>query len=368
MKGMKDMKGRIPDLGIWNSGVGDRRRRRERAAWRRLARTLLGERAAVYLEFAIGFPVVLGFAVFLIEICHYWDTAVMANHAAFAIARIAKVHRYQSNAQTMFPQVPIGGKKYPADQVVAAMFLMGPTFTWYDAGKSSDISINFVDYFKIGEKVWEITVPADADFFKKILVTILNKLLDPLEKKIHDFLDNQIGKLFQTILSGYEKPANTKFQMAFQRTSMPGTVNTTLEPLGQSLTFPSEDYYTSWEEPEVVKVRISYPMHQGGWLYSAFLYMGDPAQPRDAVRASGRYAMLVEYEKEDLKDYFANDDGSYAGDVDDLKKRARKRAKDLVDKALVPLLDQWEAAIIAREKAKKNHGASSHQYKKAVSH
>jgi len=344
------------------------RRRRERRAGRRLLRCLLGERGAVFLEFAMGFPVVLAFALFLIEVCHFWDTTVMANHAAFALARIAKVHRYQGGGKdgVMYPKMAIKGRQYPADQVVAAMFMMGPTYTWYDASAKGGIDIDFVDYFKIGDKLWEITVPDDADFFKKLIVKILNGLLGPLEQKIHDFIDQEIDQGVRKLLGDFDKPANAKFKMAFQRTSMAGTLATTLEPLGQSLAFPSEDYYTPWQEPEVVKVAVSYPLHRGGWLYSGFLWMGDPAKPRDALRASGRHAMLVEPEKEDLGDYFANDDGSYAGDVEDMKRRARQRAKDIVDKALVPLLDQWEQAIVAREQADQAHGKKSDEYKNAV--
>ena len=68
-----------------------RRSAEDRRALRAGGRRLRGARGSAYVEFAFLAPLVLMMASLLIELATFWDASVMANHAAWQVARIVKV-------------------------------------------------------------------------------------------------------------------------------------------------------------------------------------------------------------------------------------------------------------------------------------
>ncbi len=334
---------------------------REKRIFGRICSRVAGEGASVYLEFAFAFPLLIGISLFIVEICMFWDTAVMANHAAFTLARIAKVHCYQSNSsdedgKDFYPDVQIGGSTYSADKVVTSFFLMSSTYAWMNE-QGSDKNVNFKDYFTISKPLFEITTGDDPNLFQKILVQILNAVIKPVEQKMRDFLNSQLTKLLDRIFGKYSDKMNERFNMALQRTSDPKVIVTEKLTLpGGYLRFPSDNYSdNACKKPEYVKVSINYPLHKGGWLYSAFMFWS-VANDRtdDTVTANGRFAMLVEPKRE-IKFYSANDDGSSNLDPEEMKRRAREKAKKIIAEAS-DLIDQWVAAVLAREKIEDSYG------------
>jgi len=325
--------------------------RREVRLSRRLAVRLFGDSASAYLEFAMSFPLLLGFSLFILEMCMFWDAAVMGNHAAFAIARIAKVHCYQSavtDKDNPYPTVGMGSKKFSADKVVLSFFMMSSTYSWFGP-KTEAATVDFYDYFKISGPLFDITCTDDPSFFQKILLAIIKAIADPIEQKMRDFINKEIGALLDKIFGGSTQQMNARFNMAMQRAVMDGTINTDLVSLKGPIKFPSDDYFSdSCESPEAAKISISYPLFKGGWLYTFFMFWKTSSdKDLDAVRVSARWTSFVEPERK-LSDYFANDDGSSDLDPDDLKKRARERAKKIVDSASTEV-DEWEQAVIKRE-------------------
>ena len=57
------------------------------------------DRAVVLVEFALTFPIVLAMTLMCIQLCMYWDAVTMANHTAFILARIAKVHHIDERGE-----------------------------------------------------------------------------------------------------------------------------------------------------------------------------------------------------------------------------------------------------------------------------
>ncbi|HBC86910.1 MAG TPA: hypothetical protein DCZ94_08150 [Lentisphaeria bacterium] len=333
------------------------RNNREKRIFKRISSRISGEGASVHLEFAFAFPLLIGISLFIVEMCMFWDTTVMANHAAFSVARIAKVHCYQGNdPDTMYPEVQVGGKTYTADQVATSFFMMSSTYAWMDSS-SSGSTVDFKSYFLISKPLFEITPGADANFFQKILAQILQAIIKPVEQKIRDFLNGQLKTLLDKIFGTYSSQMNQRFNMALQRATKTGTIVTEKIPIPGKLKFPSDDYDTNaWSNPEIIKVSINYPLHKGGWLYSAFMFWAVASDKKiDTVTATGRFAMLVEPEKKLLENYFANDDGTANIDPEAMRKRAREKAKKIIAEAS-DLIDEWEQAVLAREKIETAYG------------
>ena len=103
-----------------------------RFAWSRLK----DERAAIFLEFALAFPVVLMFTLFLIEMCLYWDSTAMANHTAFTLARIAKVH--YSGTGFDIPRFALSPEEDSGETSVASFLMMTVTRGWLNSGEQDD--------------------------------------------------------------------------------------------------------------------------------------------------------------------------------------------------------------------------------------
>jgi hypothetical protein len=345
------------------------RNAREARLRQRLASRLFGDSAAVYLEFAMSFPLLLGFSLFIVEMCMFWDSAIMANHTAFTLARIAKVHYYQgyggASEDDPYPEISLGSSKFGADKIVASFLMMGSTIGWMDGGKPS-VNVNFEDYFKIDKPLFEISASGDANFFQKLVVKILNSLLNPVEQKMRDFINNEIQVILDKIFDQSSASLfNTRFNMALQRCQKPGVIVTERLALPGSLKFPSDDYDTNaCSSPEIVKVSINYPIHKGGWLYTVFMFWkADNDRDSDSFVATGRSAMLIEPER-DVEDYKANDDGTANLDPDDMRKKGEARARKIIADTSI-IIDDWEAAVKHRVDLENKYGgrhkASKHQ-------
>lgn len=115
------------------------------------------ERGSAYVEFAMITPVFLVMVTFLVEICKYYDACVMANHTAFTIGRIAKVHlqRDEKESKTISKSLVVqnvkikmpGGaesallkKLVPgidkSENVVTALLMSTCTFSSFKTGSS----------------------------------------------------------------------------------------------------------------------------------------------------------------------------------------------------------------------------------------
>ena len=74
-------------------------------------RHIKDDRAVVLVEFALTFPIVLAITLMCIQLCMYWDAVTMANHTAFVLARIAKVHHIDEKGNLwQYDEPNINGK------------------------------------------------------------------------------------------------------------------------------------------------------------------------------------------------------------------------------------------------------------------
>lgn len=74
--------------------------RNDRGAAKRVKRRLSSPRASVFLEFALIAPILIMFVSAMIELVGFWDSQIMANHAAWQVGRIAMVRGYDGMAFT----------------------------------------------------------------------------------------------------------------------------------------------------------------------------------------------------------------------------------------------------------------------------
>ena len=296
----------------------------------------------------------------------------MGNHAAFAIARIAKVNRYHAgedvinNQSAPYPMVTIGSSAIRADKAVAAMFLMTSTFAWIDT-PAKQTNINFTDYFTIDKPLFKMTYPSNVNFFEKLFLNFLKRMVEKMDINIRNFLNKHIKSVLNSMFTpDFRKQMNTRFAMALQRLEKNGVLKTEIIPLTGFLKFPSDDYQTdSYLSPEAVKISINYPMHKGGWLYSTFAYWKSASPDNNNLQpvVPARYAMLVEPAKNHLEEYYANPDGSSDIDPDKLKKEAEKRARKIVDDTS-DIIDKWEKAVKKRVALQNKYGG----FNKAAKH
>jgi hypothetical protein len=235
------------------------------------------------------------------------------------------------------------------------MFMMTSTYSWF--GQKSEINMNFYDYFKISGPLFSFSCGDDPSIFQKILLSLIKAIANPIEQKMRDFINNEIGKLLDLIFgSSYKDQMNARFSMAMQRALMDGTIKTDIVPMVGPVKFPSDDADSDCcEDPEAAKVSISYPLFKGGWLYTFFMFWkADNDKDVDAVRVTSRWSVFVEPDRY-LKGYFANDDGTSDLDPDEMRREAEKRANKIILDAS-PIIDDWEKAVIAREAVEAKYG------------
>jgi hypothetical protein len=103
----------------------------ERCWLRKTRRRLLDEKAPALLEFALTFPILLAFTIVCVQLCLHWDASTMANHTAFTVARMAKVHPEWFKEQSVVDGLSLVSQCPKA--VVASSLLMGAATRGSDA-------------------------------------------------------------------------------------------------------------------------------------------------------------------------------------------------------------------------------------------
>ncbi len=347
--------------------------RHDLPVFRQICHRLGQEKASVFLEFAFALPLLMTLSLFILELCFFWDTTIMANHAAFSLSRIAKVNAYHGVGTTPdnpYPRVNIGSTSLPADQAVTAFYMMTSTFAW-DGASQTGSDVNFIDFFTINKPLFQVTVDSQANIFERIAGGLLQKLVSKADQETRKAINGVIKEEMNKIFSGdFGKQMNTRFNMALQRAKK-GCTKTTVTVFSDSLAFPSDDSGVSvppggnYSDPEIVKVSINYPLHKGGWLYTVFSYWGKKDGSGNTIQpvAVGTHSMLVEPSKRDLDDYFAKDSGDSDIDPDKLKKEAEKRAQKIINDTST-YVDDWTEAVIHRVHLEKHYGGM----KKAKKH
>lgn len=87
----------------------------------------------VMLEFALIMPVLLMIGMFVIEILQYHDAQLMADHAAWRLARIAAVRTSGKDGKVTFPK----WKSIGSEQVAVALLMSTATTGW--SGKGNEL-------------------------------------------------------------------------------------------------------------------------------------------------------------------------------------------------------------------------------------
>jgi len=335
----------------------DKLARNDAPVARRISRALGSDRASVFLEFAFAMPLLLSVSLFILEICLFWDAEIMANHAAFAVARIAKVNAYHGSDSSVadpYPQMKVGSDSYGADKIVTAMFMMTSTFAWMGSSESSS-KVDFRNYFTIDKPLFKVDVDSDANVFVQFIGKFIKQFASKMDTDLRGWLNKKLKNEITEIMGGdFEKVLNTRFNMALQRTVDMDAVKTEIIPLDGSLAHPVATHPSDrYPKPEIVKVSIDYPLHRGGWLYAPFAYWKTRDSGGGTVStgpvATGRYAMLVEPDKIGLSKLHADSGGGSDINPDDLKKQGERKAKkDVADTA--NNIDKWEKAVKKRVK------------------
>ncbi|MCP3967754.1 MAG: hypothetical protein GY750_00335 [Lentisphaerae bacterium] len=318
----------------------------------RLLRKLRSSRAAVMVEFAFIFPVVVAVTVFSIELVQYWDATVMANHTAYTLARVAKVH--VSGDKVSYPKlVQLGAWgedgnyiiDIESDRVITSLYMMTAT-TGYYKGTADWVSLpdlmqlipNFDDWHKNLH-------PDDKSLFDAFYGLILNAskpVFDEINGWINDSIKNALMSIMGDKNGFYTNRLLTLYRQAHQRTRLNNVLKTeviSLKP--QTLAHPSDvktvkpwewvgnhnlfselmidilrfffqgildvPQTTSYGDPALVKVEVNWPM-TSSWIFSAFFVSGGTFEK---PIASGRAIMLAEPVRSDsdLKGWFATDSG-----------------------------------------------------------
>ncbi|MBP3394589.1 MAG: pilus assembly protein, partial [Lentisphaeria bacterium] len=96
-------------------------------------RRLESPRGTVMLEFALIMPVLLMIGMFVIEILQYHDAQLMADHAAWRLARIAAVRTSGKDGKVTFPK----WKSIGSEQVAVALLMSTATTGW--SGKGNEL-------------------------------------------------------------------------------------------------------------------------------------------------------------------------------------------------------------------------------------
>ncbi len=230
---------------------------------RKLFGRLVSARGTVMVEFAFTLPVLLMMGMFFIEMVQYHDAQIMADHAAWRIARIAAVRTSGDKASVKFPTV---AKKASAEKLAAAMLM-----TTVTAGNLQDTSFASVVKNMLGDKI------GISEYLIKLLGLdrILDGFFDVLPDVTKGRFSRQLGNATYKILA--EKDL----------------IKVETESVGK-LAYPVIST-NSKKEPEpvnghLVKVKFKFPMRDG-WLFKYFAMDPDLENKRPYVH--GRAAMLA---------------------------------------------------------------------------
>lgn len=237
------------------------------------------------LEFALLTPLMLMIGMFVIEMLQYHDAAIMADHTAWRIARMASV-RTDLKGKVSLPK----WKKYESDKFAAVLLMSTVTTGWGVEGKL--IADGIGNAFKSDKS------KSDLNTGSAIIDGILNGL--GIVNKIQSWIDQTIGgKMW-----GRYPVLMAK---AYSRLCEKDVLKVKTEKIGE-LSYPVITTDKNKEAKMVagymVIVTLDYPM-RGGWFYRYFSLDGkEQLNTRPAVH--GRAMMLSEARIEDTKVYDAD--------------------------------------------------------------
>jgi len=320
---------------------------------------LKSDQAALFLEFALVFPILLMFTVFLIDVCLFWDGTTLANHTAFALARIAKVNnpiptaRLTSSADGGAEIIPVvaGTRPFALNEgVSAAAVLMatvtrGATNTDPSSQRSAELLRNIKDAVALsttketgwlpdkqwGEEVdwgqWvvketpEVIVKAAVsenpitEAIEDTTVRLLQQTMREVGKYVVKQAVNKgtnflVGEVAETFVR--QLPSDSSWQgywpryaKATEELKRPGNLRVArkklfIKPGGTvTLEHPSTGVGSGYDKPQIVTVTIRYPMPLMWFPFSSILTDGKSSGEADfTIDARGRCTMLVEPTKD----------------------------------------------------------------------
>ncbi len=287
------------------------------------------------MEFALLMPFFIAMCAFLIEMCFYWDATVMANHTAFTIARIAKVHvkrekeeDYKKNPHVLqkqtveidMPKVQFNllEKVLPSltksENLVTVMMMSTTTMgfipregstpgnirseikalvreliqslfpTIDKMGEGSNIITKF--FYKILNKIIDAINKVIEDIGKWV-ADLIGKILDPLIDLFFDLLGDRGGRIFSQIYAAHQNITQHKDVIKI------GTIGSSAEG-AKVITMKYPQHYNT---KKVIGTTIDKPIHVSihfplttNWIYSYFL----EGTPLEKPRAHGHAIMMPE--------------------------------------------------------------------------
>ncbi len=249
-------------------------------AGRRRARA---ERGSAYVEFAFLAPLLLMFASLLIELATFWDASVMANHAAWQVARIVKVKPGAKDA-TIFQVKTIDAEKDSLKETLVG-----------GANAGIDLLNTFGDQRSLtailllsGSSMGYAGTPGNE--MGDLLDLILIKPLDALSKGSKDGFD--LSKAFSEALSGLSGSSGSGISGLSDGISellMTAIVKPVIGAVGSALLTP----VVGWAQTQLNNLggKISGALDQKGSEFSAMKHYArnlQKAYQRVAYVATGR--------------------------------------------------------------------------------
>lgn len=245
-------------------------------------RRLESPRGTVMLEFALIMPVLLMIGMFVIEILQYHDAQLMADHAAWRLARIAAVRTSGKDGKVTFPK----WKSIGSEQLAVALLMSTATTGW--SGKGNELLASKVASLFGGE----------SSQTGKIAGTIIGQL------GVASMLESFFSRQFSGSRSGRML---LQLGMAGERVIEKDVIEVSTESIGK-LEYPviSTDKKKIPEKVDahLIQVKVDYPM-RGGWLYEYFALDSKLGERRPRVH--GRAVMLADRRIEDTSVYAASE-------------------------------------------------------------
>ncbi len=224
-------------------------------AGRRRARA---ERGSAYVEFAFLAPLLLMFASLLIELATFWDASVMANHAAWQVARIVKVKPNAKDA-TIFQVKTIDAEKGSLKEALVS-----------GANAGIDLLNTFGDQRSLtailllsGSSMGYAGTPGNE--MGDLLNLILLKPLDELAKGSKDGFD--LSQAFSEAMSGASASGISGLSDGISELLMTAIVKPVIGAVGSALLTP----VVGWAQTQLNNLgkKISGALDQKGGEFSA---------------------------------------------------------------------------------------------------
>lgn len=249
---------------------------------RKYVKRLGSPHGTVMLEFALIMPLLLMIGMFVIEILQYHDAQLMADHAAWRLARIAAVRTSGKDGKVTFPKL---WKNTGSEQVAVALLMSTATTGW--SGKVNKL---------LAGKIAGLF--GDKSSIGKVAGGIIEKL------GLASMLESFFSRQFSGSRSGRML---LQLGMAGERVIEKDVIKVSTESIGK-LEYPviSTDKKKIPEKVDahLIQVKVDYPM-RGGWLYEYFALDSKPGERRPRVH--GRAVMLADRRIEDTSVYAASE-------------------------------------------------------------